>query len=385
MGIAGLMTGAGAAEGLQGLLKQRLLEREMALREQQAQQANDLALRRQNALEEQNRLDNERQSQQDAVLAQLRDENRTFKAAGEMPNGFPMSPAQATKFRALDLPVEGPTNFVETNPYRYGGNQPTSRATGFKEIGPYVNDRGERVVDVVDASDPARVLRTLRAPDPERGTTPYYTFPVGIDPQTSQPVVYRGNARTGTLEPVTTPNGPVQPRLSGTEQTNTNQNAAALNTLDNIQARYKPEFVGKAQGAWNQFKAGMPESLDTVTGGLPDGYPEFAAAVTANKNATIKAITGAQMSEPEAKRLAQQIPELTDRSDVFTAKMKMSRQMTTFLYRRWARADALRNAGITSEDAIRAQLNAELPIPAEPAMPTSPSTSQRVPLNQLGR
>lgn len=36
-GIAGLMTGAGAGEGLQALLKQRLLERQMALQEQQAQ------------------------------------------------------------------------------------------------------------------------------------------------------------------------------------------------------------------------------------------------------------------------------------------------------------------------------------------------------------
>ena len=40
MGIAGLMTGAGAGQGLEALIKQRLMEREMALREQQAQ-AND--------------------------------------------------------------------------------------------------------------------------------------------------------------------------------------------------------------------------------------------------------------------------------------------------------------------------------------------------------
>ena len=54
-------------------------------------------------------------------------------------------------------------------------------------------------------------------------------------------------------------------------------------------------------------------------------FTDFQAATAAFRNAVIKAITGAQMSEPEAARIRQQIPEITDKPDVWKAKAEQTR------------------------------------------------------------
>lgn len=53
---------------------------------------------------------------------------------------------------------------------------------------------------------------------------------------------------------------------------------------------------------------------------------EFAAQITGLKNATIKALTGAAMSEPEAQRIMQQIPDLSNPEPVFAARLKTTRR-----------------------------------------------------------
>ena len=68
LGIAGLMRGAGAGAGLQDLIKQRLLEREMALREQA-----------QRASEQQHSAELEQRSQE---LGETRDMNAYFRGEG---------------------------------------------------------------------------------------------------------------------------------------------------------------------------------------------------------------------------------------------------------------------------------------------------------------
>ena len=153
-----------------------------------------------------------------------------------------------------------------------------------------------------------------------------------------------------------------------------------------IATLYKPEYVGVAQGRLNQLRAASPESLGAVIGDIPEGYAEFAAAVAMNRNQTITAITGAQMGEAEATRLREQIPDITNRSDVFLSRLKMARDTNDYLLRRWDRANYLKQAGITRVVDIQRQLDIEMPPPKEltDTVP-GPTSTQRVPLGKLGK
>ena len=54
-------------------------------------------------------------------------------------------------------------------------------------------------------------------------------------------------------------------------------------------------------------------------------FAAFDAELTTLQNSVIKSITGAQMSEPEAARIMGQIPQITDKPDVFEQKLKSTR------------------------------------------------------------
>lgn len=79
-------------------------------------------------------------------------------------------------------------------------------------------------------------------------------------------------------------------------------------------------FVGPAAGTWEGIKQKTPGVQTNKT------YADFSAATAAFRNSVIKAITGAQMSEPEAKRIREQIPDVTDKPDVWRAKAEQSRK-----------------------------------------------------------
>jgi hypothetical protein len=88
----------------------------------------------------------------------------------------------------------------------------------------------------------------------------------------------------------------------------------ALDSLNKIKANYRDEYVGPAAGRWNSFLQQVPL--------IPadKGFAGFDADTQAVTNATIKAVTGAQMSEPEAQRIKGQIPLTTDKPEVWHQK-----------------------------------------------------------------
>jgi len=63
-------------------------------------------------------------------------------------------------------------------------------------------------------------------------------------------------------------------------------------------------------------------------------FAAFSAETATLTNATIKAVTGAQMSEPEANRIRKQIPALSDKPDVWRAKAAATRDNLRFLRQR---------------------------------------------------
>ena len=111
---------------------------------------------------------------------------------------------------------------------------------------------------------------------------------------------------------------------------------ASEDALNNLGTLFDSEFVGPIKGRIGSVK-------DAI-GLNPQLQSEFLAATSAFTNAIIKQITGAQMSEPEAKRIKKQIPEPTDPPTVWRAKRNQSLKNIAFMKKR--RIQVLKESGI---------------------------------------
>ena len=101
---------------------------------------------------------------------------------------------------------------------------------------------------------------------------------------------------------------------SATERAALAADANALAQTQNIRSLFRPQFVGPVSG--RRGAAGM------VTGkGLMKGEAEFRGGLSIFRNAVINALSGAAVSESEAKRMRSQIPDENDPSGVFKAKL----------------------------------------------------------------
>lgn len=108
-------------------------------------------------------------------------------------------------------------------------------------------------------------------------------------------------------------------------------NEVGLDQLDRLEEMFTSgakDVIGPAEGRLRGIGQQIP--------GVPVNkvYSDFEAATAAFKNAVIKAITGAQMSEPEARRITEQIPLLTDKPEVWTSKAQQTRKNLMDLHNR---------------------------------------------------
>ena len=113
--------------------------------------------------------------------------------------------------------------------------------------------------------------------------------------------------------------------LSGAMKQRIGDAKAAITGLDRIKELFNPAYVGPIQGRLGEARSA---SLEAGTPGAitdPDQH-EFYSQVTNVKNAAIKAITGAQMSEPEAKRIMGQLPVPTFSSGRFMSNLEVMQQ-----------------------------------------------------------
>ncbi|HMJ85923.1 MAG TPA: hypothetical protein VK504_22235, partial [Vicinamibacterales bacterium] len=67
---------------------------------------------------------------------------------------------------------------------------------------------------------------------------------------------------------------------------------------------------------------------------VPDDLAKFAAQTATLKNSVIKAITGAQMSEPEANRILAQVPVFTDKPNVWLQKAEETQKNAAAMRKR---------------------------------------------------
>lgn len=128
------------------------------------------------------------------------------------------------------------------------------------------------------------------------------------DPSGTTRVISRDQLPKGGAE------APVPPAL----RTQGVNNDVSTVELERLKTLFKPEYVGPAAGRYNSMKQQIPGVA------VDEGFANFSAASVAFRNQVIKAITGAQMSEVEARRIREQIPELTDKPEVWMAKYTQS-------------------------------------------------------------
>ena len=120
------------------------------------------------------------------------------------------------------------------------------------------------------------------------------------------------------------------------ERTALAEGAASIDALNNLNSLYKKTFVGPVAG-----RAGKARN---VFGLNPEQQSNFLAATAAFRNSIIKQITGAQMSEPEAKRILKQIPDETDPPTVWKAKWQQSKKNIEMMQKR--RKQVLKESGL---------------------------------------
>lgn len=92
--------------------------------------------------------------------------------------------------------------------------------------------------------------------------------------------------------------------------------------------------------------AGRIEPTKGLFGLTTTEQESLMAATSSFKNAVIKDITGAQMSEPEAKRIMKEIPDITDPPERWKAKAAQTRRNLQAIQKR--RSEVLKRSGIVS-------------------------------------
>jgi hypothetical protein len=133
----------------------------------------------------------------------------------------------------------------------------------------------------------------------------------------------------------------------------------SLYSLDKMEALFNTggvdEQIGPVAGRMGKLQQKFP-LLPTD----PE-FNTFVAETATFQNSVIKAITGAQMSEPEAKRIMRQIPTENDKPDVWKAKALATRQNLIML-----RNEQIDNVN-SVQDAMPIPTNNDKPLPEDPA------------------
>jgi hypothetical protein len=115
---------------------------------------------------------------------------------------------------------------------------------------------------------------------------------------------------------------------------------AALDLLESVRFLASPEAGGNIIGPIS----GRVARGRARTVGLPAGEGDLYAAVEALRNQVIRNISGAQLSEQEAKRIERQLPDIGLPYATFVARLLATRDNIGFLQQR--RAEVLRGSGV---------------------------------------
>jgi hypothetical protein len=126
---------------------------------------------------------------------------------------------------------------------------------------------------------------------------------------------------------------------SAAERTDIAEARVSMDALNNLRQLYDTGGFGEAAPV-----SGRLAPITGLFGMTTDQQEAFMAATSAFKNAIIKQITGAQMSEPEARRIMKQIPDITDPPARWKAKWEESLKNVRMMEQR--KLEVLRQSGL---------------------------------------
>lgn len=218
----------------------------------------------------------------------------------------------------------------------------------------HADDSGNEVVEVKPQSEAPGVYK---APPTSSQKDQQVNTDVGLNMLTQIAKQYGVDLATGS---VLTPQG--QPAAPGAKPTGAAWVGPYVSKGMSMR-RALPEFAREGMvGDFIRQHVGEPK--------IDPGQASYYANIATMKNATIKAITGAQMSEPEAKRIAYQIPSESDQPEEHMAKMLATYANQQYLQKRLALATQMTGgrlpaAGSPEAAALTQQLDQTMP-PQDP-------------------
>lgn len=129
---------------------------------------------------------------------------------------------------------------------------------------------------------------------------------------------------------------------SASERTQIAETRASIDALNNLKTLF--DSASTQTGPI----AGRVAPIAGLFGKTTKKMEEFMAATFAFKNAIIKEITGAQMSEAEATRIMRQVPDITDPPQRWIAKWEQSKKNLEMVQKR--RLEILKQSGLTAPE-----------------------------------
>lgn len=128
----------------------------------------------------------------------------------------------------------------------------------------------------------------------------------------------------------------VPDKPSASERTNLIDDAGTLSRIDSLMSLYNDKYVGPIRGRIG--------ATTEMFGGITEDEADFRAENATLRNQVIKLITGAQMSEPEAKRIMRQVPDENNPPAVYEARLKRTRENVSMMAKK--RREILQQSGI---------------------------------------
>jgi hypothetical protein len=227
--------------------------------------------------------------------------------------GTAQQQATGTKNRILGRLIEGlPSDSNERKALEYqqatGDNPPAGMFKGAATTKPVmrINRATGKMEQIGDAPADSHFVNEPQPPPP-----------IVIQTGTGFQTVDRGS---GTATPITSGGQPVGLPPTGAQRGQQSDNEAVLTGITRIR-ELAPSFeqldklVGPALGRYNQVNMNIPGTK------VDPEVAEFYAEVAALKNRMITAITGAAMGVQETNRIMNELPDVTQKPEVFIKRM----------------------------------------------------------------
>src|SRR3990167_7722987 len=114
-------------------------------------------------------------------------------------------------------------------------------------------------------------------------------------------------------------------KSSSAQQQQMVDNSAALTQIELLREGFNPDWTGPLAGRYNTMQIALLDS------GGDNAVAKYSARVSGLKNRFIKAITGAQMSEPEAMRIMKELPDMNLPPSTFMARLEVAEENLNLL------------------------------------------------------